>query len=52
MAKSRLSSMMVSMVFEKIMQPPFSRSRSDLVSLARPFKAGSVLQTLQSRSDG
>jgi hypothetical protein len=28
------------MVFEKIMERPSSRSRSDLVSLARPFKAG------------
>jgi len=27
------------MVFEKMMQPPFPRSRSDHVSLARLFKA-------------
>ncbi|HEY9432049.1 MAG TPA: hypothetical protein VI260_11370, partial [Blastocatellia bacterium] len=30
------------MVFEKIMQPPSSQSRSDHVSLARLFKAGST----------
>jgi hypothetical protein len=33
------------MVFEKIMQRPSSRSRSDLVSLARPFKAGNKYMT-------
>jgi hypothetical protein len=27
------------MVVEKVMQPPFSGSHSDLVNLARPFKA-------------
>jgi hypothetical protein len=27
-------------VVEKVMQPPFSGSHSDLVNLARPFKAG------------
>jgi hypothetical protein len=37
------------MIFEKTMQPPFSRSRSDLVSLARPFKAGKVTTQIRSR---